>query len=230
MMRPPRRADRLLERGLGHGAVGVVGDERGERPFALARRIADDALDVGLGQEAQQVDAARGHIGVGRERDHPDIARARELPDRTDGEREQGSEDDLGAFVERLLGGLLRARRAAAVVLHQQLDVGIVEFRERHLGGIAHRLRGHRRVAARRQRQDQADLDLALADTGRRLRRRRRLRAGNEIADRKTARAAGQQDRRREGGEPCGAWSRGRRGSRRQYSEHGRLLTQTARL
>ena len=32
------------------------------------------------------------------------------------------------------------------------------------------------------------------------------------------------------GGEPCGAWSRRRRGSRLQYSEHRRLLTQTARL
>ena len=47
--------------------------------------------------------------------------------------------------LERLLRRLLRAARRAAVVLHQKLDVGIVEFGERHLGGVAHRQRGARR-------------------------------------------------------------------------------------
>ena len=64
----------------------------------------------------------------------------------------------------------LRALRRAAVVLHQQLDVGVLEFGERHLGGVLHRLR--------------RDAGIACADSGRisrrgpaRRRSRRRLRA-----------------------------------------------------
>ena len=113
--------------------------------LALAGGVADDALDVGLRQEAQEIDAAGGHVGVGRERDHRNVAGAREPADRTDREREQRPEDDLGALVEHLLRRLLGALRAAAVVLHQQLEVRVVEFRERHLGGVAHGLRGDRR-------------------------------------------------------------------------------------
>ena len=81
---------------------------------------------------------------------------ARELPDRRDRMREQRPEDDFGALVERLLRRLLGAAGAAAVVLHQQLDVGDVEFGERKLGSVAHRLRGHAGIAALRQRQDQS--------------------------------------------------------------------------
>ena len=84
--------------------------------------------------------------------------------------REQRPEDDFGALGERLLRRLLRAAGGAAVVLHQKLDVGIVEFGERHLGGVAHRLRRRAGIALRRQRQDQRDLDLPGADLGRLLR------------------------------------------------------------
>ena len=48
---------------------------------------------------------------------------------------------------------------------------GILEFRQRHLGGVLHRLRGDAGIAGGRQRQDQADLDLAGADRVRLLRR-----------------------------------------------------------
>ena len=67
--------------------------------------VVDDALDVGLRQEAQQIDAARGDVGVGRERDHRNVALARDCADRADRLREQRAEDDLGAFVDRLLRG-----------------------------------------------------------------------------------------------------------------------------
>ena len=59
------------------------------------------------------------------------------------------------------------AVRIAGVVLDQKLDIRIGEFGERHLGGVAHRLRREPGIARRRQRQDQRDLD---------LRRRRPLR------------------------------------------------------
>ncbi len=54
----------------------------------------------------------------------------------------------------------LRALRRAAVVFHQQLDVRILEFGERHFGRVLHRLRRDAGIALRRQRQDQADTDL----------------------------------------------------------------------
>ena len=115
----------------------------------------DDAPDVGLRQEAQQIDAARGDAGVGRERDHRNVAGARDRADRAHRLREQRTDDDLGAFVDRLLRGELRALRRAGVVLHQQLDVRFLEFGERHFGGVLHRLRGDAGIARRRQRQDQ---------------------------------------------------------------------------
>ena len=76
-------------------------------------------------------------------------------------EAEQRPEDDFGALLDRLLGGSLRALRAAAVVLDQQLDVRILKFDQRELGGVAHRLRGNAGIACARQRQQQADADRA---------------------------------------------------------------------
>jgi hypothetical protein len=88
---------------------------------------------------------------------------------------EQRTHDDLGAFVERLLGGLLGALRGAGVVLDQELDIRVVEFGERELGCVAHRLAGETRIAAGRERQHQPDPDLPGADrVARRLLGRRR--------------------------------------------------------
>ena len=112
--------------------------------------------------------------------------------------REQRTENDLGAFVDQLLRRLLRARRAAAVVLHQKLDVRIVEFTQRQLGGVAHRLRGHAGIAGRAERQDESDLDLPLPDLGAGLLLRGRLR-GEEIAAGDSA--AGARHQRKSGGQ-----------------------------
>jgi hypothetical protein len=76
---------RLFESCFRHAAIGIVRNERRERPTALARGIADNAFDVGLRQKAQQIDAARRHIGVGRERDHRHAASARGSCHRADG-------------------------------------------------------------------------------------------------------------------------------------------------
>ncbi len=103
---------RLLERRFDHRAVGIVRDQRREGALSGRGGILHDALDIGFRQEAQQIDAARGDIGVGRERDDRHVARARHLADDADRLREQRPEDDLGAFVERLLG----ACRAASAV------------------------------------------------------------------------------------------------------------------
>ena len=170
---PALAADRLLERRLHHIAIGVVGQQRGERSLSDAGGIIDDPVDVGFRQEAQEIDAASGDAGIGRERDHRNAARARQLRGRRHRQRKQRTQNDLRAFVERLLGDLLRALRAAAVILDQKLDVRVLEFRQRHLGGVLHRLRGDAGIAGGRKRQDQADLDLPGAD-----RKRLLLRAG----------------------------------------------------
>ena len=152
----------------------------------MPRGIFDDAVDVRLRQEAQEIDAAAGDAGIGREGDHRNAAGARDLRGRRNRQRKQRSEDDLGAFVDRLLGALLGALRVAAIVLDQELDVGVLEFRQRHLGGILHRLRGNAGIARRRQWQDQADLDLAVAGDRRLLRRSRgarRLRITERIGE-----------------------------------------------
>ena len=87
--------------------------------------------------------------------------------------REQRAEDDLSALVHRRLRAGLRALRRTAVVLHQQLDVGILEIGQRQLGGILQR-RADAGATLSRHRQDQADAHLALADfrAGRRGQRR----------------------------------------------------------
>jgi len=69
----------------------------------------------------------------------------------------------------RLLGRGLRALRTAGIVLDQKLDIGILEFRQRHFGGVLHRLRGNPGVTRSRQRQEQPDLDLTAADRQRLL-------------------------------------------------------------
>src|SRR6202011_2882480 len=97
-------------------------------------------------------------------------AGARDLAGGADRERKQGTENDLGAFIKGLLGGRLSTRRGPAVVLHQKLNVRILELGERHVGGVLHRWRADPAIAARRKRQHQTDLDLTAADGGALLR------------------------------------------------------------
>ena len=116
------------------------------------------------GRKRKQVHAARRRAGVGRECDHRNAARARDLSRRLHRLREERPENDLGAFVDRSLRGLLRAERGAAVVLDQELDIRRIEFGDRELGGIFHRLRDKAGIAGSRQRQDETDLDRAASD------------------------------------------------------------------
>ena len=112
---------RLLEGGFDHGAVRIIRDQGGVGAFPGRGGILHDAIDVGFRQEAQQIDARGRHIGVGRKRDDRDVARPRHLPDDADRLRKQRPEDDLGAFVERLLGAEPRRLGGAAVVLQKEL-------------------------------------------------------------------------------------------------------------
>ncbi len=84
---------------------------------------------------------------------------------------EQGPQNDLGAFVERLLDSDLGPLPGAAVILGQELNVRVAKFRQCHFGGVAHGLAGGAGISAGRQRQDQTDLEIAGAPIGVRLRR-----------------------------------------------------------
>ena len=163
--------DRLLERGLDDVAVGIFRQHGGERSLAGAHRMADDALDVGLRQEAQQIDTAAGDARIRREGDHRDVAATRDLRGTRHRKAEQRPEDDFRALIDRLLRRALRALRAAAVVLDQELDVRALELDQRQFGGVAHRLRRNAGIARARQRQEQPDADRPGADRGRLLRR-----------------------------------------------------------
>jgi hypothetical protein len=122
------------------------------------------AIDIGLGQEAQQIDAARRDAGVARKRDDRNAARARDLACGRHRLCEQGAENKLGALVDRLLRGRLRPRCGAATILEQKLDIWILELSQRQFGGVLHGLRRQPDIAGGRQRQDQSDPDLTGAD------------------------------------------------------------------
>ena len=145
---PPRH--HLLKGGFDHRAVGIVRNERRERVFSRRDRILHDPIDVRLGEETQEIDAARGDIGVGGKGDDRNVAGPRHLADIGDRLGEQRPQNDLGALVERLLRPDPGRLGGAAVVFHQELDVGRIELGNRHFRGIAHRLAGDAGIAGRR--------------------------------------------------------------------------------
>ena len=142
---------RLLEGSLDHRAIGIVRHHRRERTLAARHRVIDDAMHVGLRQEAQEIDAARRDIGVGRERDHRHAARPRDLADSADRLREQRADDDRGAFGERLLRRLLRACGVPPSSFTRSWMFGIAEFRDRHFGRVLHRGGGNAGIARQRR-------------------------------------------------------------------------------
>ena len=75
-------------------------------------------LATGWGDRRHDLDAR-----VGRKRDHRNLARARDLTHGLKGGREEWPENDLHAFVQRLLGDLLGGRCVAGVVARQHLDI-----------------------------------------------------------------------------------------------------------
>ncbi|GLR95377.1 hypothetical protein ACVIU7_001813 [Bradyrhizobium liaoningense] len=223
---PTAPRHRCFHRGFDDIAIGIVGHQHGDGALSDAGGIVDDAVDVGLRQEREQIDTASGDAGIGREGDDGDAARARDLRHRRNRLREQWPEDDLGAFVDRLLRADLRALRAAIVVLDQELDVRVLELGQCHLGGVAHGLRGEPGIAGGGERQNHGDLHAAGAGSCRLLRgpcrlgRRRgaRERVG-ELAETLLHAGAGRQHGRTEQQAKCAPAS----GPRRSGSRSERL-------
>ncbi len=54
--------------------------------------------------------------------------------------REQWAKDDFGAGSDCFRGRSTRAGLGAAIVLHDELEAGLVEIEDRKLGGLLHRL------------------------------------------------------------------------------------------
>ncbi len=193
-MRPPRRADRLLERGLDHRAVGIVRQQRGERALALlrprSRRCARRRTPAGSSADRRR---ARRRWRRSRTRSPACCARARAArPAPTEcansGPRMISAPSSSAccaaccapgalppsSFTRSWMSGLLNSASAISAAL--RIDCAATPA-----------------LPARRQRQDQSDLDLPGADLAAGCCRRRRLRAGEEIAAGEAARAAGQQ-------------------------------------
>ena len=98
---------RLLEGGLDHRAVGIVRDQRGERAFAGRGGVARCGRRRTPAGSSRDRRRATPRWRRSRTRSPECCARARSAR-RADRMREQRPENDLGAFVERLLRRLLR--------------------------------------------------------------------------------------------------------------------------
>ena len=128
------------------------------------------------------------------------------MSDEADRLREQRPEDDLGAFIDRLLCADTCGFCGAAIVFDQKLNVRIVELGDRHFRGVAQGLTGDPGIAGSRQRQDESGFDLAGADRrGQRGLRGLRGRGGQIL---RGLRAAGQK-------RACGAKEAGDRAAAR---------------
>ena len=150
------RTKRLIH----HIAVSGLRDQGADLLAALAGGISDDALNLVLRLETEQIDAIARHFAVGGEGQDRHAAIARERCDRFDRAGEQRPDDDFGAFAQELLRrGSGIGRRAGILGGHQNdgLIAGIVE---RQFCGPHHRLgqRPHIGVGIIK-RQDDADTD-----------------------------------------------------------------------
>ena len=144
----PRLAVSAWNSAGGDAAVVIVGDQRRRRLLAAGGGIVDNAVDVALDQERQQVRAVRGRRRVGGEGDHRLAGTVHHLRDLAHVGGEQRADDDLGAIGQRLRGGVAGTVGAGMVVAHQQGDVVGSGIGIGEIGGVAQRL-GRRGWAGR---------------------------------------------------------------------------------
>ena len=154
----------LLEFGRGDTAVIIIRDQRGEGFLALARGVIDDAIDIILDQERQEIDARRRGRCVGREGDDRLMRRLRNLADRAHTRRKKWPENNVVVLRDRLLRRRLGAIRRRMVVHVGKRHGTAAAFGDRKIGGIfkrgADNARGARRL---RQWQDHCDTHAAVA-------------------------------------------------------------------
>ena len=81
----------------------------------------------------------------------------------------QRPQDERGPGLDGLLGGGLGAFRRALVVLDDELQGRVVALEQGELGRLLQALADQTRLAGRRDRQDQRDLDQLLGGRGRRI-------------------------------------------------------------
>ena len=161
---PAGGGHRLAERRLHDEAVVVVGDEAGEGPRALARRVVDDARGVLLGQERQEINAPPGHPRVRGEGDHGDAGSARGLGRAAHRLGEDGAEDQLRAAADRLLGRALGDVGLTGGVAHLEADVVGRRVLQRQRGGVLERLGEPGGAAAGAHRQQHGHGDGAVTN------------------------------------------------------------------
>ena len=152
-----------LQRRLDHRAVGVRRDERGDRLLPLAGGVADDAVDIRLRQEADQIDAGRRGRGVGREGDDRNVGGFGDRSRRRHRLGIERTEDEGRALGDRLGGGGAGAVGGAAIVLDEDRYVRGRELAERKVGGVPHVLGELPGTAGRGKREQHRHADGALA-------------------------------------------------------------------
>ncbi len=179
----PRR--RLAQRPVDDVAIGARRQDRREVPLALPGGVGDHPLDVGLGQEAQEIDAGGGDVRIGGEADHRHVRLPRHLARPLHRGGGQRADDEPGVLLHRALRGGRGALRRAGGVERQDLDLRVRHLGHGELGGVHQRLARAGVVAA--EGQQQRDLHLARAE-----RRRGRLLRARVRAQRKALPARGE--------------------------------------
>ncbi len=120
-------------------AVVAFRREHGDGLFALLLREFDDAVDVALDQEGEQVDAMRRHRRIGGEGDERPVGGLGDTSGLAHARREQRPENEFRALADGRLRRVARAVRRAVVVLDQNRDVIGARFGDREIDGVAQR-------------------------------------------------------------------------------------------
>ena len=156
-------ADRDIEGGTDHFAIGALGNQGGKTLKAGAGGMADDGTDLFFRHEAHQEDAIARRRPVGREAEQGHAPAPGVIGRGLDRSCAQGTDHDPGPGAKHILRGTGRRRGRSPGIGRQHFDILGVQVEEGEFGRFLQGLAGFRRLAG--QGQNQADL--------RQLRRRR---------------------------------------------------------
>ena len=114
----------LAQRGFHHRAIGRAGQHRGDGMLALSRREGEDALDIILRREVDEIDPAGRSACIGGEGDHRHTGRLEHHARLLDGGRPQRADDQLCALGKRLPGHLGGGSIPCPHILDHDLQIG----------------------------------------------------------------------------------------------------------
>ena len=127
--------------------------------MTLLGRIGDDAVDLLLGQEAEQVDVSAGDLPIIGECKDRNVRSLRNGSNGCDRGGKQGADNQFSALFDGFLRSDARAVRRPLIILNDELEVRTVEFEHGHLAGLSQAPGDSRGMAGRGQRQQHGYLD-----------------------------------------------------------------------